>query len=69
MLEDTDATEEELCELFGESVLSLIKLVSEPDKSVNWEQRKQYMINQIKYLNEGALAIFFSGENPKRSCN
>ena len=60
VLEDTDATAEEVCELFGENILALVKAVSEPDKSFNWEQRKQHMINQIKYLNEGALAIFLA---------
>ena len=60
VLEDTDATEEEVGELFGDNILTLVKAVSEPDKSLNWEQRKQHMINQIKYLNEGALAIFLA---------
>ena len=60
VLEDTDATEEEVRELFGDNILMLVKAVSEPDKSLNWEQRKQYMINQIKYLNEDTLAIILA---------
>ena len=57
LFEDTDATEEEVRELFGDHILALVKAVSEPDKSLNWEQRKQHMINQIKYLSENTLAI------------
>ena len=57
VLEDTDATEEDVRELFGENILMLVKAVSEQDKSHNWKQRKQYMINQIKYLSENTLAI------------
>ena len=57
VFEDTDATEQEVRELFGDNILALVKAVSEPDKSLNWEQRKQHMINQIKYLSENTLAI------------
>ena len=57
VFEDTDATEQEVRELFGDTILALVKAVSEPDKSLNWEQRKQHMINQIKYLSENTLAI------------
>lgn len=57
VLEDTDTTVEEVRELFGDAILALVQAVSEPDKSLHWEQRKQYMINQIKYLSEEALAI------------
>ena len=60
VLEDTDTAEEELCELFGHDICMLVKAVSEPDKSLDWEQRKQYMIDQIKYLNEDALAIILA---------
>ena len=60
VLEDTDATEEDVRELFGENILMLVKAVSEQDKSLNWEQRKQYMINQIKYLSENTLAIILA---------
>ena len=57
VLEGTDATEEEIRGLFGGNILMLVKAVSEPDKSLSWEQRKQYMINRIKYLSEDAVAI------------
>jgi (p)ppGpp synthase/HD superfamily hydrolase len=39
-LEDTPATEAEIARLFGTRVAELVRLVSEQDKSLPWEERK-----------------------------
>ena len=41
VFEDTNASEEEVRELFGSEVLQLVKAVSEKDKSVEWYKRKK----------------------------
>lgn len=41
VLEDTVATYDELRARFGEHVAELVRLVSEEDKSLPWEERKQ----------------------------
>lgn len=46
-LEDTDATEEEILELFGEEVLNLVFSASEPDKSLPWEVRKLHTVESL----------------------
>lgn len=43
-LEDTEVTELEIALLFGKDVLALVKGVSEPDKTLSWEKRKQQTI-------------------------
>ncbi|WP_277584969.1 HD domain-containing protein [Psychrobacillus antarcticus] len=44
-LEDTDTTEDELLNVFGNTILQLVKEASEPDKGLSWELRKQHTIN------------------------
>lgn len=46
-LEDTDATESEIKDLFGEEVLSIVKMESE-DKTKTWKERKQHTIDSLK---------------------
>jgi (p)ppGpp synthase/HD superfamily hydrolase len=57
IFEDSDATEQEVKEKFGEEILTLVKAVSEPDKSIPWKQRKQQAIDEIRCLEEEELAI------------
>lgn len=45
-VEDTDATLEEISELFGEEVATLVASNSE-DKSKFWDERKQHTINEL----------------------
>lgn len=47
-IEDTSITYEELTENFGGTVANLILAVSEPDKSLSWQERKQHTINMLK---------------------
>lgn len=47
-VEDTDVTYEELTELFGERITSLVRAASEHDKSLSWEERKRYTIEKLK---------------------
>ena len=56
-LEDTDTSEEELLELFGERVLMLIKSASEPDKSLSWEERKTHTIINLAFCMNEELAV------------
>lgn len=46
-LEDTDTTPEEIMELFGNDVLSIVQTESE-DKSKSWKERKQTTIDELK---------------------
>jgi (p)ppGpp synthase/HD superfamily hydrolase len=47
-LEDTSTTENDLLKSFGETVLSLVKGVSElPKSSYSWQQRKENMLERL----------------------
>ncbi len=45
-LEDTDTTPENICNLFGEEILSIVRSESE-DKSKTWKERKQTTIDNL----------------------
>ncbi len=47
-LEDTEVTYGELEKEFGEKVARLVLAVSEPDKSLPWEERKAHTIQMLK---------------------
>jgi (p)ppGpp synthase/HD superfamily hydrolase len=47
-IEDTAVTLEDIHRSFGEKVASLVKAVSEPDKSDTWENRKRHTIEYLK---------------------
>ncbi|WP_422484758.1 HD domain-containing protein [Gudongella sp. DL1XJH-153] len=47
-LEDTDTTEDELRSEFGEEILKLIKLESEPDRTLPWNQRKNHTVEHLR---------------------
>jgi hypothetical protein len=53
-LEDTDTTEEEIRNLFGQNVLDLVKGCSEPDKGASWEERKKHTHD---YLKQAPLSV------------
>ena len=57
ILEDSDTTEQELLENFGLYILELVKAVSDPDKSIPWKERKQYVIARIPQLTDEQMAI------------
>ena len=56
-LEDTGTKESDIRELFGDRVLALIKEVSEPDKSLSWEERKKHTIESVKTISTEAAMI------------
>lgn len=47
-LEDTDTTEDDILNNFGEEVLTIVKSCSEPDKGARWEDRKKHTIDYLK---------------------
>ncbi|WP_067837599.1 HD domain-containing protein [Amphibacillus sediminis] len=49
IVEDTDGTFAELDHLFGKNVTQLVKYLTEENKTVDWEQRKQHSIAKIKH--------------------
>ncbi|MCT4784605.1 MULTISPECIES: HD domain-containing protein [Exiguobacterium] len=57
VLEDTFTTKEELVEAFGPEVARLVEAVSEPDKSLSWEERKQTMLTRIPSLEYDEIAL------------
>ncbi|MEX0918176.1 MAG: HD domain-containing protein [Candidatus Paceibacterota bacterium] len=60
-LEDTDYTEDELRQDFGDKVLSIVKAVSEPrdteEEPHTWQERKKAYAKQLKTAPEEALLI------------
>jgi (p)ppGpp synthase/HD superfamily hydrolase len=55
-IEDTETTEDEIARLFGEKVAKIVDEVSEKDKSLDWEKRKEIVLASVKNLsNEAAL--------------
>ncbi|TLS38961.1 HD domain-containing protein [Pseudalkalibacillus caeni] len=48
VVEDTEFTLEQIEELFGKRVSSIVEGCSEPDKSLPWEERKIHTINYLK---------------------
>ena len=51
-VEDTPVTVNELREKFGEEVAEIVDRVSEPDKSLSWEARKQHTLDFLKETSE-----------------
>lgn len=47
-LEDTETTEADILNNFGEEVLTIVKGCSEPDKGASWEDRKKHTIEYLK---------------------
>lgn len=56
-LEDTTATYDDLHARFGERVAQLVRLVSEEDKSLPWEERKQRYLERFPHEPWEAQAI------------
>ena len=50
VVEDTKYTIEDIKTEFGEDVANLVIGASEPDKSLSWEERKKYTIEETKKL-------------------
>lgn len=48
VVEDTKYTIEDIEKEFGSDIASLVMGVSEPDKSLSWEERKKHTIEVIK---------------------
>jgi len=57
VVEDTKYTKEDIEELFGSDITSLVMGASEPDKSLSWEERKKHTIENIKELDLRHKAI------------
>lgn len=59
-LEDTETTEEELRDLFGENVHGLVQAASEKDKTLSWEERKRHTINELALKSTDQLAVIIA---------
>ena len=57
VIEDTKYTKEDILNLFGEDILSLVLGDTEIDKSLSWEERKKYTIDTVKNLDLRHKAI------------
>ncbi len=51
-LEDTQTTEQDIKNQFGNHILELVKAVSEPDKSLSWIERKKHTIEYLNNIND-----------------
>jgi (p)ppGpp synthase/HD superfamily hydrolase len=47
VLEDCNVTYDDVVRLFGERVAELVRAVSEPDKSLSWEERKKSYLERF----------------------
>lgn len=56
-VEDTEATLADIERLFGKRVATLVEMVSEPDKSLSWEVRKQRYLERFPHEPWEAQAI------------
>jgi hypothetical protein len=57
-VEDTDTTYDEIAAEFGERAAALVRRASEPDKSLEWEIRKQHTIDRLRTEDDSdALAL------------
>jgi (p)ppGpp synthase/HD superfamily hydrolase len=56
-LEDTPIELEDIQTRFGEDVANLVSLVSEPDKSDTWENRKKHTLMSLESASKEALLI------------
>ena len=50
VVEDTKYTLDDIKDNFNDDITSLVKGVTEPDKTLSWEERKTYAINEISKL-------------------
>ena len=50
VIEDTKYTKEDILEIFGDDITSLVMGNTEPDKTLSWEERKQHTIDNVKNL-------------------
>lgn len=50
VVEDTNYSLKDIRDNFGSDIANLVSSASEPDKSLSWEERKQYMIDTVKNL-------------------
>ena len=57
VVEDTSYTLEDIEETFGKDIASLVNGDTEPDKSLSWEERKEYTISEVKKLDLRHKAI------------
>jgi (p)ppGpp synthase/HD superfamily hydrolase len=57
VLEDCDVTHDVLVEKFGSVVADLVRHVSEPDKSLSWEERKRHYLDHFSKKPWEAQAI------------
>lgn len=57
VVEDTPHTFEDIKNDFGEKIMQYVYDASEPDKSLEWEERKQHTINHIKNAPLGSKLI------------
>jgi (p)ppGpp synthase/HD superfamily hydrolase len=56
-LEDTPTALEDIRTGFGEDVANLVSLVSEPDKSDTWENRKKHTLMTLESASEEVLLV------------
>ena len=59
VLEDTNVSENDLRKELGETILNVVKTLSE-DKSLPWEERKKKYIESVRNGSEGAKAVSIS---------
>ena len=68
VIEDTKYTKEDILELFGEDICSLVVAASESDKSLSWEERKLETIRKVRGFDDRKKAVVCADKISNLSC-
>lgn len=56
-VDDSKVSREQIIQEFGEEVAKMVNDVTEQDKSLSWEIRKQQALDHIAYMSHGSLLV------------
>ena len=68
VIEDTKYTKEDILNLFGEDICSLVLAASESDKSKSWEERKLETIRKVRGCDERKKAVVCADKISNLTC-
>jgi len=60
VIEDTECSEEDVREEFGENVLKIVRSNTETNKSLSWKERKQHTVDTLDGRTQEELKMFIA---------
>lgn len=60
IIEDTNTTIDEIIAVFGTEVGNIVRDCTEPDKTLEWEERKKHTIDIIKNINHDSVMVILA---------